>query len=466
MKKLSLIVCAVAMLGVCFTSCKKDDKNIDNIVENGFYVVGDAANLPDLNVKGQFGPGYNEAAENALRSGMYEKYIVLEAGKKFHFAKKQGELIVKYGATLKNDSLPTDFTPVFGYKGSLAENVEMQVEKTALYHIILDFDDDGALKNVGGAQIVIAEVKWGVSGGMNSWGWTEGQATEIKAGTESITWTWKDQELAAAGEFKFKNSSAWKINLDDAELVKANANLGLDCLQGGKNIAVEEAGKYDITLTFTLSKGEVAKSYKYELKLTEKSELPSTMYMIGNDFGNWNWEDAGVVELAPVHSHPGMFWCIRHLTTASQFKWCAQKAWNGDFKALGTNEGFITPDNAQVEADGIYMILIDLKGDKISIYPAEVYGMGDCFGGWDGGKAENKFAVDGAKLVSPALPAAGNVRMYTAVKAEGVDWWQAEFNVFDGKIVCRGDGGDQEAVPAQAGQKVTLDFNAGTGAIQ
>jgi hypothetical protein len=34
---------------------------------------------------------------------MYEKYIVLEAGKKFHFAKKQGGLVGNYGAQLKND---------------------------------------------------------------------------------------------------------------------------------------------------------------------------------------------------------------------------------------------------------------------------------------------------------------------------------------------------------------------------
>ena len=72
MKKLSLFVCAIAMLSVCFTSCKKEENNtdIDNIVENGFYVVGDAANLPNLNLKGQFGPGYNEAAQNAKRDGM------------------------------------------------------------------------------------------------------------------------------------------------------------------------------------------------------------------------------------------------------------------------------------------------------------------------------------------------------------------------------------------------------------
>jgi hypothetical protein len=45
------------------------------------------------------------------------------------------------------------------------------------------------------------------------------------------------------------------------------------------------------------------------------------------------------------------------------------------------------------------------------------------------------------------------------------DWWQMEFNIYDGKIVYRAGGDDQEAVAVSAGQTVTLDFNAGTGSI-
>ena len=99
--------------------------------------------------------------------------------------------------------------------------------------------------------------------------------------------------------------------------------------------------------------------------------------------------------------------------------------------------------------------------------PAAVYGMGDCFGGWDVAKEENKFVAEGTTLVSPATVADGNIRMYTAAPSAitGVDWWQMEYNVFDGVIVYRAAGGDQEAVAATAGQKVTLDFNAGTGSI-
>ena len=99
--------------------------------------------------------------------------------------------------------------------------------------------------------------------------------------------------------------------------------------------------------------------------------------------------------------------------------------------------------------------------------PAAVYGMGDCFGGWDAAKEENKFVAEGTTLVSPAFVADGEVRMYTAAPSviTGVDWWQMEFIVFDGIIAYRGAGGDQARVAATAGQKVTLDFNAGIGSI-
>ena len=190
------------------------------------------------------------------------------------------------------------------------------------------------------------------------------------------------------------------------------------------------------------------------------------MYIIGNDFGNWDWNAESVVSMTPVHSHEGAFWAIRYMTTSTEFKFCAQKAWNGDFCKLGTNDGFETPGNNKVTADGMYMIYVDLKGDFVKVAPAKVYGMGDVFGGWDAGKAENLFALEGQTFTATA-PKAGNIRMYAATP-EGVtaDWWQMEFNVFDGKIVYRGGEGDQAAVAVTAGQKVTLDFNAGTGSIK
>ncbi len=482
MKKFGVFMCSLALAGFVFTSC--DDPNngnkndIDNLVEDGFYAVGEACPIKSVTaddaVKAQMAQGINEVDMNennktwdeSKRDGMYEKYIYLEAGKDFQLVLKEGNQQTIYGAELAPVTLdgegdqPKD---VVVYKGKLAENTKMQMKEAGLYHIVLDLNKDGALDLTGGAQIVIVPVKWGVSGGMNSWGLTDG-AVEVKSATE-IVWTWKDQELAANGEFKFKNQG-WKIVLDDAGKVKAHLNLGADMKNGGDNIKVEKAGLYDITLTYTLSKGEIANNYKYEAKLTQESTLPTTMYMIGQDFGEWKWEDAGVVEMTPVHSHAGMFWCTRYIANpANGFKFCATKAWNGDFTGLTTNEGFEQKDNNCFVAEaGLYTMLVDLKESKLTIYKAAVYGIGDAFGSWDEAKYPFVLNEDGTATITAT--AAGNLRMYSEVKDNTGNWWQSEFNIYDGKIVYRAGGGDQEAVSVAAGAKVTLNFNEGTGEIK
>ena len=69
-------------------------------------------------------------------------------------------------------------------------------------------------------------------------------------------------------------------------------------------------------------------------------------------------------------------------------------------------------------------------------------------------------------MASPLFTSGGNLRIFAASSVATTDWWTREFNVFDGKIEYRGAGDDQDAVPVSAGQKVTLDFNAGTGVIE
>ena len=53
--------------------------------------------------------------------------------------------------------------------------------------------------------------------------------------------------------------------------------------------------------------------------------------------------------------------------------------------------------------------------------------------------------------MSPAFVASKEVRM--CVNFGGYDWWKVEFIVLDGKIVYRGNGGDQERVRFQKARK-------------
>ena len=477
MKKLSSFLCGLAVVGMMFTSCDGGTTGggTVTIVEDGFYVVGEASAIASLEAEGAevaiMANGTNENASNAAREGMYEKYIALEGGKPFQLVLKEGATETVYGAELADVALSGNEQPnITVQRGKMVENTTMQVKESGLYHIVLDLNLDGSLED---KLILVAPVEWGVRGGMNGWGFTAGTRSEFNKTT--MTYTWEGQALAAHGEFKFAYGAGWKIELNaladatdanDARYIKANTNLGENALPGGADIAVEGAGTYTITLTYNLAQGAIANSYKYEIKMTAASALPSEMYMIGDAIGGWDWAGDYIVSMTPVHSAEGAFWTIKPLEAGKPFKFCPVKDWNGDFTGLGEDSGYVVADgNCSVEADGIYMIYVDVKNKKLVVEPAAVYGIGDCFGGWDAKMEAAKFAVEGQSL-KVTVPADGNLRMYAESSAATTDWWTREFNVFDGKIEFRGNGDDQAAVAVTAGQVVTLNFADNTATIQ
>ena len=286
MRKFGFFAVALAAVAVSFSACKKKGGDIivpdDNNLPNGFYVSVAGADLVEANAMDQ---GINEVDQTA-RTGMYEKYIVLEQGKKYEFVHKKGANADRYGSALEyGDSLiVTDNHEVPGYKGSLAQNTTIEVNETALYHIVLDFDEDGALADVGGAQCILVPADFGVRGAMNSWDFTPADKTE------NNVFTW-NAVVETPGEFKFAHSDAWKIYLDIAGLVKANTNLGADCVPGGENIPLERA-EYTITLEFVGPAATTQESFKYTVEKTGELEVldPTTFVysFIGTVNGNWD----------------------------------------------------------------------------------------------------------------------------------------------------------------------------------
>ena len=214
-----------------------------------------------------------------------------------------------------------------------------------------------------------------------------------------------------------------------------------------------------ITLDFNAGTGSIAGE-------GETPTLPETMYIIGEGIGGWDWAGDYIVDMTPVHGKPGQFWAIRNIEAGKGFKFCAVKEWNGDFTGLGEDTGYTVSDNNCVVAEtGVYMIYVDVENQKVCVEPAKVYGIGDCFGGWSEAMEGALFSAADGKL-SATVAADGQLRMYAASSIATSDWWTREFIILDGKIVYRGTGDDQERVNVTAGQKVTLDFNAGTGVIE
>ena len=187
------------------------------------------------------------------------------------------------------------------------------------------------------------------------------------------------------------------------------------------------------------------------------------LYMIGDDFGKWDWASSGVVKMTPVNGFAGHFWAVRYIEAGRGFKWCRVREWNGDFCNLGEDIGYtVSGGNAYVSKSGMYMVYVDMPNGKISVEPARIYGIGDCFGSWD--TSMYPFAtID--KTMGRTTTGAGELRIYAAsnIAPVGGDWWRMEFVIINGKIAYRGSGGDQPRVRVDTGKLIVLDFNTGVG---
>lgn len=210
--------------------------------------------------------------------------------------------------------------------------------------------------------------------------------------------------------------------------------------------------------------------------------LPEKVYVIGG-FCGWNWDNAP--KMTMVNGATNTFWHMVYMGDGQGIKFNANPAWDGgevgfaqvtinDLAGAGVKEdgGNISADNA-----GWYLAVVRLSLDgrdikyDVTFQNADVYLMGPVVGGWDECKPEAKFEVPAAmdgEFVSPAFVegVSGDPGVRAYIKIEGYDWWKTEFMVFDGNIVYRGNGGDQERVSAEAGQKLYLNFATDKGRIE
>ncbi len=480
MKKIFYAMCAVVM-AMFATACNGEKKpiDVDDIVEDGVYVMGEATGFDKVSDVLRMAPGINEAKDQSARDGMFEKYIVLEGGKEFSLVWVNGGQQTLYGAALAEFTLTAEeATGIYAdnpvgtiFKGKLETGdaaPKMKMATTGLYHIVLDLNKNNDLSE---AQILVAPVQWGVRGGMNNWGFTALEATP--ASNNGITYVLSGQELGNNGDFKFSYNGAWKITLDDKGEVKANTNLGTDCKPGGSNIVVTEgAGKYKVTLTFKLAGGAIENSFSYKTELQEAASYPENVYMTGTDFGGWSWGSDGIVTLQHISAggdpKDGCFVTTRYFKADNGFKFSTINVaddWSKAFGGMTTNSENITFDgdgNAHVPSDGLWTITLDYTKDEMTLTEGMIYGMGPAFNDdWTMAKYAGEINADGTATIVALSD--GALRVYAPC---AFDWWQHEFQPdADGNLVYR-EGGELEAFNVTAGQKITFNFNAGTATVE
>ena len=284
-------------------------------------------------------------------------------------------------------------------------------------------------------------------------------------------------------KFRFND---WGIDLpydgSDSDPIKMHTNMGAAAVgaklgessttlkAGGENLSVEVGAQYDVTMELNLGTGVfTAKAVQGEII---EPEFPESLYMIGAEFGDWNWEDEGIVQLTPVNGTIGTFWTIKYFSKDKGFKWAPVRDWSGDFAGMKENIGFEVKDgNAFVPENGLYMVYIDMVADKMVIEKPKVHGIGDSFDTWNLDVQLFELNEDGKTMNATTLADStekDGLRMCASSSlSEGIDWWKMEFILRDGKIEYRGNGGDQNPrVQVTAGQVITLDFSTNSGAIK
>lgn len=230
-------------------------------------------------------------------------------------------------------------------------------------------------------------------------------------------------------------------------------------------IQIAKAGEVKVTINMN--------DYSYTIIPVTKE-----MFMIGSPW-SWNWSNVEASMVA-IHSADGGFWSMNYFNAGDEIKFAPEKGWGKDFGYDASNLSAATIElagltnsgnNIGIGKSGWYIVKIITATDgarTVEFLTPNVYLMGETSdGGWDSQLGvEDKFSVPATatgEFISPALAQSGNVRICVNI---GADWWKTEFNVIDGAIAFRGNGGDQPAVQGTAGQKVSLNFSNNTGKIQ
>ncbi len=360
MKKIALLFGALALLTLASCEDKGPGVNLDNVVEDGFFVAGPATGSEEILAVNAMVPGFNEKTKEN-RDGMYEKYVVLEKGKDFYLTLNEGGVSTRYSAVLEDRDLaaliPTggeiyDGNPAITIKrGQLQEGPDaaaMQVAETGLYHIVLDLNKAADLDY---AQIIVVPCHFTMSNG--------DKKMEEKVEGNKYVWTWNGP-IDAAGNFKFRHCIGWKITLDAGGMVKAETSFGLSSKpgyvtpRGGKDININKGSNVKVTLTYEAKPGEIMESFTYSIEGQEKTDFTKAAIGISGDLHSTvgNWSDPAGATLATYNaaeSKTGVFvYDLKNLPVKAdaQFKMRNNGAW------LGFNDVVVEGINVEDPGDG------------------------------------------------------------------------------------------------------------------
>ncbi|MGB0849939.1 MAG: hypothetical protein ACPGTP_01725 [Bacteroidia bacterium] len=389
LKSTKTVAILAALFGVItLNSCKDDEGEVtptEEIVEDGMYVTGAATGNTGFSLNGLMSSTRNEVLNGETtdpRPELMEAFVALKADAAgFSIVNVAGTERTTYGpgadfasATGGNDEPQVDIQ-----RGAIEESATVfTVPADGLYQVVFD------TKTGRGS---VTPVNWGIIGQATPTGWSGD--TELDAPAfDMSSMTWESTGVAMSkGEWKFRFSGGWKIEIDSTEDlgngnkgVKVNTNFGgaVDALvAGGANMNTDESGIYTVSMTWTAGEGHTA-------SITRTGDLPARDYsavsvgLIGDGVKDGNWDGEKFASV-PTKAGDVYTWTYNgvELASAGGFKVRTEGTW--DDINLGYDAGVIGgPDaadiqesggNMQAKADGTYDIefVIDAKAETMSL---------------------------------------------------------------------------------------------------
>ena len=305
--RISMLFSIALAFALLFTSCKKDDDEPSGpLVEDGFYIVGEATALSEVTPKGKMSITRNEVIQED-RSSLLDIYVAVKAGSNgFSIQEVAGANTISYGpgsdfAKVSAEEVGAEEPTEGLYKGSFAaSDSKFTVDENGLYHVTLDKE----LK-----KVAVAKVEWGVIGSATPGKWST--STQLAEGTFDLNKiTFKGEEIKMSkSEFKFRYSNGWKIVLDSTlqlegsdKGVKVNTNYGgsiTELVPGGDNIIMDPSGYYTIEMKWDLNNGTSASFTKTaDIQIKDWSNISFDVFGTGVDdtdpnavvdASSWGW---------------------------------------------------------------------------------------------------------------------------------------------------------------------------------
>jgi len=219
---------------------------------------------------------------------------------------------------------------------------------------------------------------WGVVGDLTGWGGNRRDYTMFKEGDFYVR---RSLEIAATNQFKIRYDSGWDVNRGapgSTEPFKVDANTVVDATEGGKNLGVNEDGKYDLYYNptdeklYVMAEGEAPDGAGEP----EGPTAPDSWGLVGDMTG---WADGADI----VMTKNGDWYYAKGVTFAAEqkFKIRGDGAWNFERGAEGEGAVTISLDTAIgvvakdgkdmiVPTAGTYDVYWDTKNEKVYVMTA------------------------------------------------------------------------------------------------